>query len=252
MKRIGILLYRFLNEIIDVRRLIQFPRNYASYLWALARYSQKEQRLSIRLLDLHPRIQERTWTTFVEPHYFYQSNWALERVLQTNPTWHVDIASQIDFVKHLAVFLPVIFVDIRPIELPLKNLTCYKGSVLNLPFQNGSVPSLSCLHVIEHIGLGRYGDTLDPYGEEKAASEIARILSPNAMLYLSTPIGKPRICFNAHRILPASQVIKMFEPLRLQEFSIVDDQGRFIPNTRAEEYDNSDYACGMFIFRKSL
>ena len=44
--------------------------------------------------------------------------------------------------------------------------------------------------MLEHIGLGRYGDPIDPQGTEKAATELQRVLAPGGDLYLSLPIEK--------------------------------------------------------------
>jgi len=51
--------------------------------------------------------------------------------------------------------LPVTFVDYRPLEVCIEGFTNCSGDILNLPFKDGSVESLSCLHVAEHIGLGQ-------------------------------------------------------------------------------------------------
>ena len=70
-------------------------------------------------------------------------------------------------------------------------------------FETGSVDSLSCLHTIEHVGLGRYGDPIDPEGWVVAVRELARILAPGGRLYLGTPIGRERVCFNSERVFLA-------------------------------------------------
>jgi hypothetical protein len=53
----------------------------------------------------------------------------------------------------------------------LENLFFKEGSILALPFESGSIKSLSSLCVVEHIGLGRYGDEIDPFGSESAIKE---------------------------------------------------------------------------------
>jgi hypothetical protein len=56
------------------------------------------------------------------------------------------------------------------------------------------------MHVIEHIGLGRYGEALDPDGDLKAIRELVRVLAAGGNLLVVVPVGRPRIQFNAHRI----------------------------------------------------
>ena len=110
--------------------------------------------------------------------------------------------------------------------------------------------SLSCLHVAEHIGLGRYGDKLDPHGTKKAAKELARVLARGGSLYFSLPIGKERLCFNAHRIHSPGRVLEYFKGLELVELSGVDDFGVLHKNLDVEKMCSWDYGCGLFHFRK--
>jgi len=132
----------------------------------------------------------------------------------------------------------------------LENFESKKGSILELPFEDDSVQSISCLHVAEHVGLGRYGDDLDPGGTEKATRELARVLARGGNLYFSVPLGKPRVCFNAHRILPPQQVLNYFRDLRLVGFAAVDDSGMFREGITPSELQNASYACGLFHFSK--
>jgi hypothetical protein len=40
--------------------------------------------------------------------------------------------------------------------------------------------SISCLHALEHFGLGRYGDRLDPNGHETGFLKLLDMLKPGA------------------------------------------------------------------------
>src|SRR5438093_844323 len=118
----------------------------------------------LRLADTYPQLHDRSPTTPFDPHYFYGSGWAMRRILEIRPWQHVDIGSHNLFANLLSAVVPVTFLDYRPLEATLGGLRCIAGSILELPFADDSVASLSCLHVAEHIGLGRYGDPLDPTG----------------------------------------------------------------------------------------
>jgi SAM-dependent methyltransferase len=143
------------------------------------------------------------------------------------------------------------FVDMRPIDVNLKNLSVIDGDITNLPYGDGELESVSCLHVIEHIGLGRYGDSLDTGGSVKAIKELQRILKKDGRLYISTPLGKPRLCFNAHRVFSPDFIISQFDQLSLVSFSVVDDSGSFSEHVEIPEWvRDQDYACGMFCFTK--
>lgn len=168
------------------------------------------------------------------------------------PDRHVDVGSRLDgFVAHLLTFRELEYVDIRPLDNPPPGLQVLQGSIQEMPFPDNSIASLSCLHVIEHIGLGRYGDWVDPDGHLKAARELARVLQPGGRLYLGTPVGRERLCFDAHRIFHPATVQEMFPNLPLTEFSLIDDHGtKIIENATFEQAASCRYGCGLFIFEK--
>jgi len=152
-------------------------------------------------------FDERTPTTPLDPWYFYQDTWAFGRVLEAQPEWLLDVGSTALLVGVLSQVLPVTSVDVRPLPVSLPGLTCQTGDITALPFADGSVPMVSSLSVIEHIGLGRYGDALDPAGSEKACRELVRVLRPGGRLLLSFPTADAAVTlFNAHRMLPVAQV----------------------------------------------
>ena len=128
------------------------------------------------LAHLYPCLGDDIEETPIEPIYFYQDAWAFEKIVNRRPAFHVDVGSHHKFVALLSKVVRVIAVDIRPWSLPLDTVEFRKGSILNLPFEDATVPSVSSLCVVEHIGLGRYGDPLDPYGSEKAIQELKRIV----------------------------------------------------------------------------
>lgn len=204
----------------------------------------------IHLLDTYPCFYEKTKTTKFDLHYFYQDIWATKKIYENKISHHVDIGSNIQFAGFLTAFTKVSFVDIRQLEVMLDNFKSIKGDIIVLPFKNNSVCSLSCLNVAEHIGLGRYGDILDPFGTKKACQELSRVLAKNGNLYFSISVGKPKLCFNAHRISSPKKIIQYFGDLELVELSGIDDNGNFVKNIDIDILENSDYACGLFWFRK--
>jgi hypothetical protein len=111
---------------------------------------------------------------------------------ELKPDIHYDISSSLYFCSIVSAFNKVKFYDFRPANLQLTNLTAESSNLLSLPFEANSISSLSCMHVVEHIGLGRYGDALDPDGDLKAISELKRVLgNEGSLLYFVVPIGKP-------------------------------------------------------------
>jgi len=237
-------------QIADPYFVAKGVRGYFRYFHDWYRYANLDNAERITLRDACPQVHDCHAAHEFDPHYIYANGWALRRILAVRPRQHVDVASQITFPSLLAGVIPVVFVDFRPLEVKLTGLQCIGGNLLGLPFADKSVTSLSCLHVIEHIGLGRYGDPLDPQGTNKAARELSRILAPGGNLFLAVPIGRPRLCFNAHRIHSAEQICEKFSELALVEFSGVHDDGKYVEHVGLSEFSESNYACGFFWFRR--
>jgi SAM-dependent methyltransferase len=185
-------------------------------------------------------------------HYFHQDLWAARRVVAAGVSEIVDVGSRVDgFVAHVLPACSVRYVDIRPLPGHVEGLEYVPGSLFDMPFASGSVQFLSCLHVIEHAGLGRYGDDVDPDGHWKAARELARVLAPGGTLLLGTPVGRERLMFDAHRVFDPATVLEMFQGLVLQEFSLIDDIGdRVLANARLSDGRACEYGCGLFMFTK--
>ena len=150
----------------------------------------------------------------------------------------------------LSAHVPTIFVDYRPLVVRQNGLTCVAADINSLPFSDRSMSSLSCLHVIEHIGLGRYGDPINADGARRAAEELQRLVDEGGTLYLSTPIGRERVCFNAHRVFAPATILTMFSQLHLTKFSYVSDDGKLHENVSPALVPPLEYGCGFFEFRR--
>ena len=246
----GYLLYRWMKPVCDPIAAIRALPGYFTYARDWMRYGRLPGAEPRRIIDSAPMLGEATATTPFDRHYFYQDTWAFSKIVSSGAKLHVDVASRIDLVGFLTAVCEVKFVDIRPLRVDLPHFESVNASILGLPFDNNSVKSLSCLHVVEHIGLGRYGDSLDPEGSAHACRELERVLAPRGNLYFSCPVGKPRVCFNAHRIHSVAQILSYFSRLDLVEFSGIDDQRRLRRNAGVHTFDESEYACGLFHFTK--
>ncbi len=246
-------IYRIISPIFNP---INFYTGTVGYVWYLRdaiKYnklsSNSENKIKLNT-NLHPILYEKVSFTPFDAHYFHQQLWLFEKLLARKPKSHVDIGSTYEMSGYISKILPAKFVDIRPIDVNLKNLEALKGDILDLPFENESVESVSSLNVIEHIGLGRYGDPIDPEGIKKACTELQRVLAKNGTLYISTPIGKEKLCFNAHRISDPKKIISYFPELELVEFTAIDDEGKLNEKVTPEDYRNMDFSCGFFEFTR--
>lgn len=211
------------------------------------------QRFQIRLWDCHPCLGDRETSTSFDRHYVFHTAWAARVVSEIMPSVHVDVSSSLHFCTILSAFVPVRFYDYRPADLRLDKLVSEAGDLLALPFADRSVESLSCMHVVEHVGLGRYGDPLDPNGDLKAIDELKRVLAPGGTLLFVVPVGRPRLMFNAHRIYSYDQVLDFFGDFELEEFALIPDepaQGGLVRGASREMVEGQRYGCGCFRFRK--
>lgn len=229
-----------------VHLLMRMPRLYGE--WKMFRRSSPN---SARLIDWFLQPDDATETTPFDPHYFYQSAWAAGNISHQKPPRHIDVGSQIDLIAPLSGFVEVDFVDLRPLAASLPGLRCVKGSVLSLPYADSSVLSLSCLHVIEHIGLGRYGDPIDADGTKKACKELQRVLAKHGHLYVTAPIGKERVEFNAHRVYSPGRILQFFNELQLVQFSCVDDRGLYRRDAEPSACTDFIYGLGLFHFTRA-
>jgi FkbM family methyltransferase len=224
----------------------------------LARFRElsrhQDRGLPLNAGELQPCLDDRTPSCGFDRHYVYHTAWAARILARTRPARHVDISGTLYFSAIASAFVPVDYYEFRPANLALENLTTAVADLQRLPFPDASIASISCMHVIEHVGLGRYGDPVDPDGDLQAIAELSRVLAPGGSLLFVVPVGRPRVVFNAHRIYSSAQVRGYFGELALQEFALIPDgrHNKGLMLNPSEEFVNAqNYGCGCFWFRRS-
>lgn len=225
---------------------IEFRKFKALMAWEQPRFSMLWE-------DRYPCLKDRKATASFDRHYVYHTAWAARVLAETRPQSHVDISSSLYFCTIVSAFMPVSFYDYRPPHLNLSGLGIEFADLTSLPFADLSVASISCMHVVEHVGLGRYGDSVDPDGDLKAVAELIRVLAPGGSLLFVVPVGRPKIAFNAHRIYSYRQVLAMFPGLDLHEFALIPDtpyDNGLIRQSSADSVEELSYGCGCFWYKK--
>ncbi len=213
--------------------------------------SLADNRFTCAWEDIWPCLDDATSNTGFDAHYLYHTAWAIRILAATKPVKHTDIGSCLRFVSMASALAPINFYDYRPANITLSNLFCGQADLLQLPFPDASIASLSCMHVVEHIGMERYGDAFDPEGDLKAIDQLNRVLASGGQLLFVVPVGEvARIQYNAHRIYTYDQILSYFPDMRLQNFAVIQDSGDFIENATASQLSGQKYACGCFHFIK--
>lgn len=240
------------GRLRSARDYVQFLCNYNTFARLSASEEEYPNRFPLSWKNRFVRLGEGRETTDFDPHYVYHLGWALRTLARIRPHEHVDISSSLFFSVALSAFMPVKFYEFRPAPVRLNGLSTFAGNLMHLPMESNSVTSLSCMHVVEHIGLGRYGDLLDPQGDLKSIAELKRVLAPGGSLLFVTPTGKTRLCFNAHRIYSYEQIIEYFAPFELEEFALLPDdysQGMIV-GASPDQASAQNYGCGCYLFKK--
>ena len=243
---------------LDPLRLFSFLRGLPLFI---RNYRQFRKGYSGRLALL-PCLHDRTAEGGItKDEYFWQDLLVARWVHQAMPERHVDIGSRIDgFVSHVASFREIEVFDVRPITSHVPGIVFRQADLMNNDLvnfyagENGYCDSLSCLHAIEHFGLGRYNDPIDVYGYEYGIANMAKLLKQGGTFYLSTPIGHERVEFNANWIFDPQTIIRCAgaNGLNLRHLTIVSSTGQptdVLPSKDAiDALAASYYNLGVFVF----
>ena len=252
----------FLSEQVGINllKLFRFPSSFTKYLISFISFAKLNKKHKIKYLfkpclnDWYENAGDAT------SEYFIQDLLVARLVYKSNPIKHIDIGSRIDgFVAHVASFREIEIFDIRKLDLNIANGLFKQADLMDTnstELYKDYTDSVSCLHAIEHFGLGRYGDPLNLNGIELGITNISKLLNRNGFFYLSTPIGKSRIEFNANWVSDPNTIIKIANNnnLLLDKFIIIKQNGSHSEINLDLFYSNQiildNYSLGIFIFKK--
>jgi hypothetical protein len=195
-----------------------------------------------------------------EHEYFWQDLFMAQKIFFDKPKTHLDIGSRIDgFIANIASFREVQVLDIREQTTKIPNVIFKQADLMDsssLKNHTGQYESISCLHTIEHFGLGRYGDPIMVDGFDVGFENICSMLSDDGTLYLSTPISnRSYVEFNSDRVTDYKKVLEIAEKLGLiiVEFRTITKDG--VSESYSNDFETlmssaGDYILGLFIFKK--
>lgn len=238
----------------SLKGLPAFFRNYREFKVLL-----RKENPGFEITNFYPCLDDRyDYAGTLLGHYFQQDIYAANKIWINKPNKHVDIGSRIDgFVAHVASFREIEVFDIRILSTDIINVKFVQANLMSDDFSLVNYcDSVSCLHVIEHFGLGRYNDPIDVNGHIKGLNNIYKLLKKGGKLYLSTPIGKQRIEFDAHRVFSLSYLINLIEPkYKIDSFAYIDDadvlhQNIELNNENIISNFNCNFGCAIFELTK--
>lgn len=208
---------------------------------------------------LHDRYEEGGAT---KSEYFWQDLLVARAIHLAKPIKHVDIGSRVDgFVAHVASFRDIEVIDVRSISTAVPGVVFRQADLMNpapllTDTRGGYCDSLSCLHALEHFGLGRYGDPINPQGYQCGIDNMAQLLQPGGIFYLSTPIGQERVEFNANWVFDPRSILRCAEAagMMLLKLTVITPDGQ-----QESAFDDfslanlalQNYQLGLFIFTKN-
>ena len=255
MKLIFLKLHWFLCQIgFDFLKFIKSIRGFTKYIGDYIHFKRKNTfNISFKpcLTDYYEESGD------IKSEYFWQDLLIAQMIFKNNPKRHIDIGSRIDgFVAHVASYRSIDVFDIRPIQSKIPNVNFYQTDLMNDNFKiQNSCDSLSCLHTIEHFGLGRYGDQINNNGYVLGLKNMTKLISPGGIFYLSTPVGKEKVEFNANWIFNPIRILEIVqkEGFHLSEFFILKNGKEFlkIDINDIVNFSNEKYNLGIFIFIKN-
>ena len=218
----------------------------------------KNNEKTFRITKLYPMLNDRfNDSGTASGHYFHQDLIIARRIFLNNPARHVDIGSRVDgFVAHVASYREIEVFDIRPFHNKIDNIKFIQANLTGDLNIIDYTDSISSLHAIEHFGLGRYGDPIDPYGHIRGLNNIYKLLKNGGKFYFSIPIGKQRIEFNAHRVFSVEYILSLLgRAYKIDRFSYVNDKGDLFDGVPLMDKDielnyGCNYGCGIFEMTK--
>lgn len=235
-------------NILKFRYIFFLPK----YLIDLYIYKKKGGEIDVLFPIISDHNQE---AGNFDKQYFSQDLIVAQEIFSNNPIKHIDIGSRIDgFVSNVASFRKIEVFDIRPCNFEAPNIKFNQIDFTELTKEYYEyTDSISCLHSIEHFGLGRYGDKIDPNAHIHGLKNLENMLQSGGYLYLSTPISnETKIYFNSERVFDPFEILEITKNLELIKFNFIDEHGRIFLNYDVQNLKNKiiNYSCGIFIFKK--
>lgn len=212
------------------------------------------------MMDFYPCLSDKfSDAGSTKNEYFWQDLYLSKLIYKNKPKNHLDIGSRLDgFVSSVSVYRKIDVFDIRPLNTKIPNIYFKKIDLMDntsidlfLNSTKKKYDSISCLHALEHFGLGRYGDSINVNGYSIGIKNISRLLVEKGILYLTVPVGYERIIFNSHWVFNPKTILETAENnnLLIKEKYYL-NKNKFIKLDNYIYKRNNNDSLGLFIFEK--
>ncbi len=126
----------------------------------------------------------------------------------------------------------------KPTVLEYNKIQCEdKRITYALPSQlKGTFDCCFCISSVEHDGLGRYGDPINPAGDIEFMKRLKKLIKPDGTVFLAVPIGIDTLTWNACRIYGEHRL-----PLLLKEWKLIAAIGYVPQYLHKDRGQNSTY-----------
>lgn len=250
------------KKILSPKNLQIYLNNYGAYECSffsedLAKYQERNTRSSFAIENANnrPIITDKYDDMGTVDGSFWESVWVASRIRENMPAEHFDIGSRLNgFLSIIiAMGIPLKVIDVRPFPVQIDGMETIVDDATELrEFADGSIMSLSAVSSLEHFGLGRYGDEVDPEACFKCFGNIQKKMRRGGKLYITVPIGRERCCFNAHRVFNPKTILNEFNEMKLIEFSYIFEEQlyRNVDLCQFDDYKADDVFDGLFYFEK--
>ena len=236
---------------IDINKLISL-KNIPRYIFDIIEWKKQSGKINF-FFPIINEFNDQSGTA--KGHYFHQDLLVAQYIYNNNPKKHIDVGSRVDgFVAHVASFRKIEIYDVRELKSDHPNIIFNQHDFMN---KNNAklADSVSCLHTLEHFGLGRYNDPINVKGFEIGLENLTDLVEKKGLLYISFPIGKQdEIHFNAHRVFHPKSILNfeiVKKRLELINFDCIDDKGDLHKSVSLDyASEKYNFGCGIYTFRK--
>lgn len=128
----------------------------------------------------------------------------------------------------------VVGMDVNPYPHRHPNLRVVRGDAMRAPFAARSFAAVLAVSVVEHIGIGHYGDPTEGAGDRAAVGEIARVLQRKGRALITVPFGRTRTD-GFQRVYDPPRLAALLAPLAVERVEYAwSPEGLWVPCTEAE------------------